>query len=115
MLAGKVYMLLWTTSSTACPLLVMGVCSELEQKVDKMAADLTKRQLEREATAFEYKRCVYECFCMTRHDINLLDYLVCPFLMVGAVSLNRRLPRWRMKFSGNWRRVRTQFGSISGE
>ena len=51
----------------------MGVCSELEQKVDKMAADLTKRQLEREATALEYKRCVYECFCMTRHDIILLD------------------------------------------
>ena len=90
----------------------------MEQKLDLLdarAADLIKQQLEREATALEYKRCVYECFCMTRHDIILLDYLVCPFLMVGAVSLNRRLPRWRMKSPGNWGRGRTQPGSISGE
>ena len=47
----------------------------MEQKLDLLdarAADLIKQQLEREATALEYKRCVYECFCMTRHDINLL-------------------------------------------
>ena len=32
--------------------------SEMEQKVDQMAAELTKRQLEREDTALQYKRYV---------------------------------------------------------
>ena len=31
-------------------------CSSMEQKVDQMAAELTKRQLEREDTALQYKR-----------------------------------------------------------
>ena len=31
-------------------------CSLIEQKVDQMAVELTKRQLEREDTALQYKR-----------------------------------------------------------
>ena len=39
-------------------------CSLMEQKLDQLtdrAADLTKRQLEREDTALEYKRCMHAC------------------------------------------------------
>ena len=41
----------------ACVLLLaLGACSETEQKIDQIAAELTKRQLEREDTALQYKR-----------------------------------------------------------
>ena len=40
-----------------CILLLACVgCSEIEEKVDQMAAELTKRQLERKDTALQYKR-----------------------------------------------------------
>ena len=37
-------------------LLVVMWCSLIEQKVDQMAAELTRRQQEREDTALQYKR-----------------------------------------------------------
>ena len=40
-------------------LLVVMWCSLIEQKVDQMAAELTRRQQEREDTALQYKR--YAC------------------------------------------------------
>ena len=39
-------------------LLVVMWCSLIEQKVDQMTAELTRRQLEREDTALQYKRFV---------------------------------------------------------
>ena len=42
----------------------MDMCSLMEQKLDLLdarAADLTKRQLQREDTALEYKRCMHAC------------------------------------------------------
>ena len=35
---------------------VLGTCSLMEEKVDQMMAIFTKRQVEREGTAQEYKR-----------------------------------------------------------
>ena len=53
-------------------------CSLLEQKVEQLteiATELTGRQLEREATALEYKRCMHACL-LDVHDV-LLNHPVC--------------------------------------
>ena len=50
---------------TLCVLPLCVGCSLLEQKVEQlteMAAELTRKQLEREATALEYKRCMHVCW-----------------------------------------------------
>ena len=51
-------------------------CRLLEKKVDhlaKMTDELTKRQLEREDTALQYKR-----YLLWRHDNVLLNLTLCP-------------------------------------
>ena len=66
-----------------CPLLCVGR-SLLEQKINKMAAEFTRKQLEREATALEYKRFMHACL-LDGHDV-LLDHPVClPPCVLGAV------------------------------
>ena len=53
-------------------------CSMMEQRVDRMEAEVTKRLLKREDTAREYKRCMQVCWMdMVCCWITLCVLLVC--------------------------------------
>ena len=76
-----------------CLLLCVG-CSQTEQKIDRlqeMTAEISRRLLNREDTALQYKKCVLGCMVMIMH-VGLL----CVFLLVlGAVCWYRRLTRYK--------------------
>ena len=59
-----------------CVLLVLVICSLIEQKVDQMAAELTKRQLEREDTALQYKRYLCGMYELCIYTEKLPDHPV---------------------------------------
>ena len=77
----------WCCWITLCVLPLRVGCSLLEQKVEQlteMAAELTRKQLEKEATDLEYRRCMHAC-SLDVHDV-LLDHPVClPLCVLGAV------------------------------
>ena len=57
----------------------------MEQKVDQMAAEVTKRQLEREESALQYKRYLLGWTYNYMHDEVVLDHPLHPPCLWGSL------------------------------
>ena len=62
-------------------------CSLLEQKIDQMSVEFTRKLQEREDTALQYNRCLLN---WDSHDDVLMCYLSVLLVALGAGCLNRR-------------------------